>query len=93
MPVLEKTLFICYRRKDVPWALLISQNLTHRGYDVFFDFQSIGSGAFERIITENIRERAHFLVLLTPKALIRCDDPNDWFRREIELAMEKKSEI
>jgi hypothetical protein len=36
--------------------------------------------------SENIRARAHFLVLLTPTALERCSDPNDWMRREIEAA-------
>lgn len=69
---IEKTVFISYRRTHVPWALAIFQNLTNNGYDVFFDFTGIRAGAFETVILENIRTRAHFLALLTPSALERC---------------------
>jgi len=66
MPRVEKTIFISYRRTNLPWALCIYQNLTMHGYDVFFDYQSIDSGNFEKVILENIKTRAHFLVILTP---------------------------
>ncbi len=93
MQRVEKTIFLSYRRTNAPWALAISQNLTHHGYDVFFDFNGIASGAFEQVILENIRARAHFLVLLTPSALERCSEPTDWLRREIETAFETKRNI
>jgi hypothetical protein len=82
----EKTVFLSYRRTTVAWALNIYQNLTQHGYDVFFDFQGIASGDFESVILQNVRARAHFLALLTPSALERCNEPDDWFRREIETA-------
>jgi SOS regulatory protein LexA len=63
------------------------------GYDVFFDYQSIDSGNFEKVILENIKARAHFLVILTPSALERCKEPGDWLRREIETAMAEKRNI
>src|SRR5262249_34240252 len=63
------------------------------GYDVFFDFQGIASGDFERVILENVRARAHFLVLLTPSALERCSEPGDWLLREIETALETQRSI
>lgn len=90
---IEKTVFISYRRTNVPWALSIYQDLTSHGYDVFFDYQNIDSGIFERVIIENIKARAHFLVILTPSALERCKDPNDWLRREIETAIDEKRNI
>src|SRR5207253_3754505 len=90
---IEKTVFISYRRVNAPWALAIFQNLTNQGYDVFFDYSGIGSGDFERIILGNITARAHFLVLLTPSALERCDDPVDWLRREIETALANQRNI
>ncbi len=93
MARVEETVFISYRRTNAPWALAISQNLTHFGYDVFFDFNGIASGDFEQVILENIRARAHFLVLLTPSALERCGEPGDWLRREIETAFETKRNI
>lgn len=93
MPRIEKTVFISYRRTNAPWALAFSQNLTHNGFDVFIDYQGIGSGDFEGVILENIRARAHFLVLLTPSALEHCDTPGDWLRREIEEALETRRNI
>jgi hypothetical protein len=93
MSRIEKTVFVSYRRTSAPWALAIFQNLTQHGYDVFFDFHGIASGDFERVILENIRARAHFLVLLTPPALDRCGDPEDWLRREIETALETRRNI
>ena len=93
MPRVDKTVFISYRRANLPWALVIYQNLTAHGYDVFFDYESIGSGDFEQVILGNIRARAHFLVVLTPSALERCGDPRDWLRREIETALDVKRNI
>jgi len=90
---IEKTVFISYRRTNFPWALNIYQDLTHHGYDVFFDYESIDSGDFEKIILDNIRARAHFIVVLTPSALERCLEPDDWLRREIETAIDEKRNI
>jgi tetratricopeptide (TPR) repeat protein len=91
--VLRNTIFLSYRRTNIPWALAIFQNLTHNGYDVFFDYLGIASGDFESIILGNITARAHFLVLLTPSALERCDAPADWLRREIETALANQRNI
>jgi len=77
MAQIEKTVFISYRRTDVYTALAVYQSLTSKGYDVFFDYTSIPSGDFEQIIVSNIRARAHFLLILTPTALDRCDEPDD----------------
>lgn len=93
MDRIEKTVFLSYRRTNIPWALAIFQNLTQNGFDVFFDYNGISSGDFERVILGNIVSRAHFLVLLTPSALERCDDPEDWLRREIETALSTQRNI
>jgi hypothetical protein len=93
MKHIEKTVFLSYRRTNVSWALLIFQNLTANGYDVFFDYTGIGSGDFECVILGNITARAHFLVLLTPTTLERCDDPADLLRREIETALANQRNI
>lgn len=93
MERVEKTVFLSYRRTNVPWALAISQELEHHGFDVFFDFEGIASGDFEQVISGNITSRAHFLVLLTPSALERCGEPGDWLRREIETAIESQRNI
>src|SRR5262245_16287871 len=93
MARIEKTVFISYRRADEPWALAVFQDLTQHGYDVFIDYDGLASGNFETVILENIRARAHFLVLLTPTALKRCGDPRDWMRREIEAALDSQRNI
>jgi hypothetical protein len=90
---IEKTVFISYRR-DTPWfARAVFQSLTQYGYDVFLDYTGLASGDFESVILENIRARAHFVVLLTPSALERCTEPADWLRREIETALESRRNI
>src|SRR6516165_9805876 len=93
MARIEKTVFISYRRADDPWALAIFQDLTQHGYDVFIDYDGIASGNFETAILENIKARAHFLVLLTPTALEPRNDSVDWMRREIEAALDNRRNI
>ncbi len=93
MARIEKTVFISYRRKDVSWALAVYQDLTHQGYDVFFDYTNIPSGDFEQNILSNIKARAHFVLILTPTALDRCSESGDWLRREIELAIDERRNI
>jgi hypothetical protein len=93
MARIEKTVFISCRRTNIPWARAIFQDLTQHGFDVFLDYTGVVSGDFEKVILENIRARAHFLVLLTPSALERCGDPGDWLRREIEAALDNRRNI
>jgi len=93
MQRIEKTVFLSYRRTNLPWALAVFQNLMNHGHDVFFDYSGIASGDFESIILGNIAARAHFLVLLTPSALERCGEPGDWLRREIETALDTQRNI
>jgi tetratricopeptide (TPR) repeat protein len=93
MEAIEKTVFISYRRTGFAWAMAVWQNLTANGYDVFIDYEGIASGDFESAIVDNIRSRAHFVLILTPSALERCSEPGDWLRREIETALDCKRNI
>ncbi len=90
---IEKTVFISYRRANKYIALAIYQDLRDHNFDVFFDYESINSGDYEQIIIENIHSRAHFIIILTPSALDRCNEPGDWVRREIEAAIDAKRNI
>lgn len=89
----DKTVFISYRRTNKYIALAIYQDLIANGYKIFIDYESINSGDFEKSIIDNIKSHAHFVVVLTPSALDRCNEPGDWLRREIETAMEYKRNI
>ena len=93
MSQLNTSVFICYRRANSFHALAVYQALSQRGFDVFMDYQNIDAGDFEHIILENIKARAHFIVILTPSALERCNETGDWLRREIEYALEYKRNI
>jgi len=93
MQRVERTVFISYRRANFWTALAIYQDIHKNGYDVFFDYKSIPSGDFAQVITENIKYRAHFIVVLSSSALERCIESGDWLRREIELAIDNKRNI
>lgn len=67
--------------------------MTYHKYEVFFDYTGLASGDFETNILENIHARAHFLVLLTPSALNRCDAPGDLVRCEVEAALDSRRNI
>ena len=57
------------------------------------DYVGIPSGDFEREILENIRRRAHFIVLLTPTSLERCGVAGDILAKEIEEALRCRRNI
>jgi tetratricopeptide (TPR) repeat protein len=84
----DKTVFISYRRNVASFiARAIFQDLRANDYDVFMDVESIDSGTFDTIILNQIAARAHFLVILTPGTLERCNEAGDWLRREVEYAI------
>jgi tetratricopeptide (TPR) repeat protein len=85
----QKSVFISYRRNVASFiARAIFMDLRASGYDVFMDVETIDSGQFDTIILNQIAARGHFLLILTPGTLERCNEPNDWLRREIEEAMD-----
>lgn len=91
----QKTVFISYRRDAAGRAVArnLKQELTHRGYDVFLDVDSIDAGKWEAQIFDNVPQRAHFLLVLTPGALDRCGEESDWLRREFLLAHKHRRNI
>ena len=87
-------IFISYRRdggEDL--ARLLEYKLTERGFKVFFDVESLRSGAFNTALFEKIAECTDVLVVLPPHGLDRCTDPNDWVRLEIARAIELKKNV
>jgi tetratricopeptide (TPR) repeat protein len=89
-----KTVFISYRRSTSKHlARSIFMDLRSNGWDAFFDVNTIDSGEFDRIILNQIAARAHFVLVLSPDALKRCVNEDDWLKREIEEAMRLKRNI
>lgn len=94
MPEIHKTVFISYRRKPAAFiARAIFEHLKNHGYDVFMDVESIDAGDFKRIIENQVKARAHFLVVLTSGTISKFDNPTDMMRHEIEYAMEHERNI
>lgn len=90
----NKTVFISYRRSaSRHLARSIFMDLTQHGYDVFLDVNTIDSGAFDSVILNQIGARTHFVVLLSPTALERCVNVDDWLCREIYQAMQLRRNI
>ncbi|GAB4519365.1 MAG: hypothetical protein OHK0046_28090 [Anaerolineae bacterium] len=89
-----KSVFISYRRSSSKWiALTLFKELRARGYDVFWDIDSIGPGRFAEIILSQISARTHFVLLLAHGTLDRFDEDDDWVRREIRHALETRRHI
>ena len=86
--------FISYRRDGgEATAKMIYDKLHDFGYQVFFDVESLRSGLFNLKLYSVIDECTDIVVVLSPGALDRCENENDWLRREIEYALEKEKNI
>lgn len=91
---MDYQIFISYRREGgEDLAGRISDKLTGRGYRVFYDIESMRSGAFNDQIYHAIDACEDVLVILPPNGLDRCRDAGDWVRLEIEYAIKQKKNI
>ena len=86
-------IFISYRRTAYDTANLIAVKLRHAGYKVFFDVDTLTAGKFNEQLLEVIKGCKDFIVVLPENALERCNDPEDWVRREVMCAMENRKNI
>lgn len=86
-------IFISYRRSGFESANLIATRLKAEGYSVFIDVESLRSGKFNEQLYDVIDNCIDFLVILPEGALDRCVDPEDWVRKEVGRALEKKKNI
>ena len=92
---MSKTVFLSYRRNSTGKAFAgrIHDALERRGYDVFLDVNNLGPGPWAAQILTEVPKRSHYVLVLTPNSLDRCSDPDDWVRREYELAASSKRNI
>lgn len=87
-------IFISYRRNGGEHtAKIIRDRLVDLGYNVFFDVESLQSGNFNTKIYSVIDECSDFILVLSPNALDRCSNEQDWIRREVEYALSKNKNI
>ena len=87
-------IFISYRRDGGEFlAGRVSDKLSNMGYSVFYDVESMRSGAFNNQIYTAIDQCEDVLLVLPPNALDRCADEDDWVRKEIEYALKTGKNI
>ena len=90
----EYDIFISYRRVGgADFARQMQLALKNKGYKVFLDFDELKDGVFDRRIEMAINRSKVFLFVLSPHALDRCKNEDDWVRREIECALISKCHI
>ena len=85
--------FVSYRRTAYDTANLIAEKLRHSGYHVFFDVDTLTSGKFNEQLLEVIGNCKDFILVLPENALDRCQQPDDWIRREALCALEHHKNI
>ncbi len=86
-------IFISYRRSAYNSANLIATRLKAAGYRVFFDLESMRSGKFNIQLYDIIDNCKDFIIVLSPNALDRCVNEEDWVRKEITHAILKGKNI
>jgi len=87
-------IFISYRRLGgEALAFLLKERLKQDGYNIFFDIESLHGGKFNEEILKVIDECNTMLVILSPDALDRCNNENDWVLTEISYAISKNKRI
>lgn len=87
-------IFISYRR-DGGDALAgrLADRFTALGYKVFYDVESMRSGAFNTQILDALAQCNDVLLVLPPNALDRCVNPDDWVRQELAFALQHDKNI
>ena len=81
-------IFISYRREGgADFARNMQLKLQLSGYSVFLDYDELQNGVFNHKIFNAIEQAPVFMVVLSPHSLDRCNDKDDWVRREIEHAL------
>lgn len=94
MGTIKHDVFISYRRDGGEYtAKILRDRLDELGYAVFFDVESLRSGDFNTRLYSVIEECKDFILILSPGALDRCRNEDDWVRREVEYALERGKNV
>ncbi|MBD3385103.1 TIR domain-containing protein [candidate division KSB1 bacterium] len=86
--------FISYRRQGgTDLALAIKVFLESNGKTLFLDVESLKTGKFPPQLTSMIERSKNFILILSPDALNRRRQEEDWLYSEISQALAKKKNI
>jgi len=83
-----RDVFISYRRDGGSTvARMLAEILKSRGVSVFFDVETLESGDFTQQIVDHIKGADKLVLIVSPLVFDRCQNEDDWVRKEIELAL------
>lgn len=86
--------FISYRREGgINSAVGLHATLTQMHYRAFLDVNNLRFGQYDKALFDVIENCTDFLLVLSPNALDRCSDPDDWVRLEVEHAIAHNKHI
>jgi membrane-associated phospholipid phosphatase len=86
--------FISYRREHgSEVARIVQTELMRRGIPCFLDVKDLKAEHFDNRLLKAIEDAPNFILVLTPNALDRCTDTEDWLRREIAHALRHQKHI
>lgn len=81
--------FISYRRSDgTEKARILDLAFSIDNCRTFLDVKSLGVSVFDKKLEAAVLDAPIFVMVLTPDYFKRCNDKEDWVRREIELALD-----
>jgi hypothetical protein len=84
----KKTTFISYRRETGSiMARIVQSELKKRGHLSFLDVDDLGPKQFGERLLREIESVPNFVVVLSPGSMDRCEEEDDWLRREIAHAI------
>lgn len=87
-------IFISYRRDGgINSAVALHSTLLQMNYRAFLDVNNLQSGKFDDALYDVIDNCTDFLLVLSPRALERCNDKDDWVRKEVERALQMNKNI
>lgn len=86
--------FISYRRDGGEYlAHNLYERLKKKGFSVFQDIESLRSGNFNTALYDVIAMCKDVVLILPPGGLDRCNNEDDWVRKELSFALEKGKNI
>lgn len=86
--LVNKTTFISYRRETGSiMARIVQSELKKRGHASFLDVDDLGPKKFGTRLLKEIESVPNFVVVLSPGSMDRCENREDWLRREIAHAI------
>lgn len=91
----ETDIFISYKSEDGwNYAKDLHSALNKKGYAAFLSSNDLREGNYEQQLYKKIDECIYMVVILSPKALINCDDEEKcWVRKEVRYALQNNKKI